>query len=470
MRDLSLLESKIRNSYARQIYCDAVTSFNSRAYRAAILTTWFSVFVDLLKKIEYMNNNKANKLQKKIKDIQTNPNNSERIKKSLEMEREIISEAKNLALINKDGEDFLIELRNYRHKCAHPTVSDESYVFEPTEEQVRYLITGAVDHCLSLNSLPKNNRIKEFLQKDLVEDFPLQEDLSKFYKDKYVEGIPENTQRQLIKLIMSCAVNPPTKDKLLQDNFEVNDPNISDVISKRCVQLINAIYYNISRKILVDMFEDQSEKLMEKNIYRFIGVFSSFGFFKDNLTEAQFCKCKAKYQNAKENNSKNSWELFLNGLPNDSDLKRESEKLFNSEFFLKDRDNLSKLVKSEFPDASLLIDKCMSKLKNSGSYIDADYYAELLIELASSFKENNIKDLLEILFNNNQVYESRYMDKNINNIAECSIRVENASSWKQFAKEGMNKKKPEQLNPEFGPDYEWVMENILKKADKLLSN
>ena len=112
----------------------------------------------------------------------------------------------------------------------------------------------------------------------------------------------------------------------------------------------------------------------------------------------------------------------------------------------------------------------MSKLKNSGSYIDADYYAELLIELASSFKENNIKDLLEILFNNNQVYESRYMDKNINNIAECSIRVENAFSWKQFAKEGMNKKKPEQLNPEFGPDYEWVMENILKKADKLLSN
>lgn len=66
MRDLLSLQSKIQDEYVRQVYCEAVASYNAQAYRSAILTAWLAVYVDLMKKIESIEGNKiAEEFQKK---------------------------------------------------------------------------------------------------------------------------------------------------------------------------------------------------------------------------------------------------------------------------------------------------------------------------------------------------------------------------------------------------------------------
>lgn len=470
MRDLLSLQSKIQDEYVRQVYCEAVASYNAQAYRSAILTAWLAAYVDLLKKIETIENNgAATKFQNKLNNMRTKENNSEKIRLALDIEKEIISIAEELALIDEGGKSFLDELRGYRHKCAHPTTNDIVYIFDPTEEQARYLLSGVIDNCLSLSALPKNNKIKRILMNDLTRDFPLEQDLSKFYKSKYIDKIPENTQRQLIKILATEAVRPSTKEEWEERGFEITS---TDLIAKRCIQVLKCL--NIfSKNLLKKTFADQSTKLLSgDSAYRCVGVFSSFDFFKDCLSVDLYSTCKAKFNRAIEDKYERPWELFLNGFPYDLELRDESEKLFNSEYFLNHKENLTELIKNgdlDNDEHKKLIDTCLKKLEESGSYRDAEYFARLIVELAPALEGNHILQILNILFKNNQVYESYRMDELIKNIALNSMKKETAKYWEEFAEKAIEKKEPDLHNPGLTPSYHALMEWIQARSIKALS-
>lgn len=461
MRDLLSLQSKIQDEYVRQVYCEAVASYNAQAYRSAILTAWLAVYVDLMKKIESIEGNKiAEEFQKKVNKMRLDENDSGKIKSALEIERVIIATAKELSLIDKAEERFLEELHECRHKCAHPTTNDVVYIFEPTEEQVRYLLSGVIDNCLSFSALPKNNRIIRVLMNDLSKDFPLEQDLFEFYKSKYIDKVPLNTQRQLIKIIVIEAVRPSSKEKWAEDGLEISSP---DLIAKRCMQILKCLN-TFSRDLLIEVFANQSKKLFSgDSSYRFVGVFSSFDFFKDHLAPELYIKCKAKFSQAIENEYERPWELLLNGFPHDKELREESEKLFNSDYFLSYKENLTELTNNgdlDNDELKKLVESSIDKLENSSSYNEADYLARLIVELAPALKGDDILKISTILFKNNQVFESSSMDRLIRNIALNSMKKETANYWKEFAENGMKKEKPALLNPNLSPSYDSVMKFI----------
>ncbi|ACV50529.1 hypothetical protein Apar_0093 [Lancefieldella parvula DSM 20469] len=465
MRDLLSLQSKIQDVYVRQIYCEAVASYNAQAYRSAILTAWLAVYVDLMKKIESIGGNKiAEEFQTKVNKMRLEKNDSARIKSALDIEKGIISTAKDLSLIDEAEEKFLRELHECRHKCAHPTTDDTVYIFEPTEEQVRYLLSGVIDNCLSFSALPKNNQIIQILMNDLSKDFPLEQDLFEFYKSKYIDKIPQNTQRQLIKIIAIEAVCPSSKEKWAECGLEISSP---DLIAKRCMQILKCIN-TFSKDLLIEVFTNQSKKLSNgDSSYRFVGVFSSFDFFRDHLDRDLYFICKAKFNKAIESEYDKPWELLLNGFPYDQELREESEKLFNSDYFLSHEKNLTELSKNgdlDNDELKKLVDCCIDKLEKSSSYSEADYLARLIVELAPVLEGNDILKISAILFKNNQVFESFSMDRLIKNIALNSMKKETANYWKEFAENGMEKKKPELLNPDLSPSYDSVMKWIYNRA------
>lgn len=465
MRDLLSLQSKIQDEYVRQVYCEAVASYNAQAYRSAILTAWLAAYVDLMKKIESIKGNEiAERFQNKVNKMRHEENDSVKIKSALEIEKKIIVTAVELSLIDKAEKRFLEELHECRHKCAHPTTNDVVYIFEPTEEQVRYLLSGVIDNCLSFSALPKNNRIIQVLMNDLSKDFPLEQDLFEFYKSKYIDKIPLNTQRQLIKIIAMEAVCPSSKEKWAEDGLEISSP---DLIAKRCMQILKCLYI-FSKDLLIEVFADQSTKLLSgDSFYRFVGVFSSFDFFRDHLALDLYLKCKAKFSQAIENEYERPWELFLNGFPHDQELREESEKLFNSDYFLSCKENLTELIKNgdlDNDELKKLVESSIDKLENSSSYNEADYLARLIVELAPALKGDDILRISTILFKNNQVFESSSMDRLIRNIALNSLKKETANYWKEFAENGMNKKKPALLNPDLSPSYDSVMKFIYDRS------
>jgi|GEM_PF-3870902 hypothetical protein len=465
MRDLLSLQSKIQDGYVRKVYCDAVASYNVQAYRAAILTAWLAAYVDLLKKIEtIVDNGTAADFQKKLKTMRSNKNASEQVKAALEIERDIVSTANDLALIDEDEKNFLEHLRECRHKCAHPTTNDIVYIFEPTEELVRYLLSGVIDNCLSLSALPKNNKIKQVFMTDLSTNFPLEEDLPKFYKSKYIDKVPKNTQKQLIKIIILEAVCPSSKEQWAEDGLEISSP---DLIAKRCLKILKCVN-TFSHDLLIDVFKDQSTRLIKgDSSYRFVGVFSSFDFFKDCLASEQYSECKAKFNNAIENGYGRPWELFLNGFPYDQELREESEKLFDSDYFLSRKENLTELSKNgdlDNDELKKLVKHCIYKLENSSSYNEADYFARLTVELAPALEGNDILRIYDALFKNNQVFESSSMDRLIRNIASNSMNKETANYWKEFAEKGTKEKKPELLYPGLSPSYDSVMKWIHNRS------
>jgi hypothetical protein len=147
--DLDELVLKCQGKGTATHFREAVACYHAGAMRAAILATWIAVafdFIDKISTLEAQGDALAKQFAEEFRKIRQ----SSDLRGSLQFERQILERAhRDLQLISDLEYADLKRLFEDRHRCAHPSMITDEELYQPTAEQVRYLMRSAVDSLLS---------------------------------------------------------------------------------------------------------------------------------------------------------------------------------------------------------------------------------------------------------------------------------------------------------------------------------
>lgn len=163
---LELETEKIYISKTKIYFKEVLSSYNNHNFRASIVTLYSVVIIDLLYKLEYLqdlySDDTAKRILDEIKNIQkTNPTSPEW--ESILIKK--IKEQTNLLEIIEF--ENLERLQKVRHLCAHPIYDRDFQLYIPNKETVRAFIRNTLEGILIKPPL-FSKRIFEELIEDLA--------------------------------------------------------------------------------------------------------------------------------------------------------------------------------------------------------------------------------------------------------------------------------------------------------------
>lgn len=148
LSDLDELVLRCRDNRARSLIAEAINSYKSGAFRASIVATWIAVSFDLIEKLRELalaGDSGAERQIEKVDRIRTTND----IASALSFERDLLKLCRDeFELISPLEYVDLERLQSDRHRCAHPSLADDSDLYKPSAELARAHIVSAVDHVL----------------------------------------------------------------------------------------------------------------------------------------------------------------------------------------------------------------------------------------------------------------------------------------------------------------------------------
>ncbi|MFD1259236.1 hypothetical protein [Entomomonas asaccharolytica] len=148
LSDLDELVLKCRDQRAKDYIKEAVACYKAGAFRSAIVSTWIAVSFDIIDKLKELSLAGDKEAEKQI-DIFDNARRIGDIANSLKFERDILTICLDkLELISPIEFIDLTRLHEDRNRCAHPSMTTDSDVFNPSAELARMHIKSAVEHLL----------------------------------------------------------------------------------------------------------------------------------------------------------------------------------------------------------------------------------------------------------------------------------------------------------------------------------
>jgi len=147
LTDLDELVQKVRNAHPKNYLNEAITAYRSGAYRAALITTWVAVCVDIIEKIRELSSagdGAAKALEDRLNKISPSDPSA-----MLSFEKELLEIACNqLEFISVIERSHLERLKEDRNVCAHPTFSVDGSQFSPLAETALSYIVQAANYLL----------------------------------------------------------------------------------------------------------------------------------------------------------------------------------------------------------------------------------------------------------------------------------------------------------------------------------
>ncbi|QSX31188.1 hypothetical protein JYB88_06000 [Shewanella cyperi] len=148
LSDLDELVLKCRDHKAKNYIREAVACYKAGAFRSAIVSTWIAVSFDILDKLKELSLAGDKEAEKQIEAFDKARRIGD-IANSLKFEREILSVCRDkLELISPVEFIDLDRLQEDRNRCAHPSMTADGEVFNPSAELARMHIRSAVEHLL----------------------------------------------------------------------------------------------------------------------------------------------------------------------------------------------------------------------------------------------------------------------------------------------------------------------------------
>lgn len=260
LSDLDELAQKIRNSAVRNYFNEAIISYRAGAYRAAVISTWISICIDVIEKIKELsveNDAKAKLLEAKLNGIQAND-----YRGMQDFEKNILSYAcDDLELISPIEKSHLERIKDDRNICAHPTFSTDSKQFIPSPELTRAYIVQSATCLLTKSPLRGKVIINETFSLINEESFPSDEEKAFIILSsaKNLGRAKESSIKNLIIIILKRIFKD--EDTL---SFEVL-PKLSAALGA-ISRLFPAAYNETIKDKIVDMLSNANDKLFKRII------------------------------------------------------------------------------------------------------------------------------------------------------------------------------------------------------------
>lgn len=148
LSDLDELVLKCRDQKAKSYIREAVACYKAGAFRSAIVSTWIAVSFDIIEKLKELSLAGDKEAEKQIEAFEKARRIGD-ITSSLKFERHILAICRDkLELISPVEFIDLDRLQEDRNRCAHPSMTADGEVFDPSAELARMHIRSAIEHIL----------------------------------------------------------------------------------------------------------------------------------------------------------------------------------------------------------------------------------------------------------------------------------------------------------------------------------
>lgn len=258
LSNLDEILQKVRNAHSKNYLNEAIVSYRAGAYRAALITTWIAVCVDIIEKIRELavaGDPAAESINGRLRKI--NPNEPSTM---LAFEKDLLKIAcDDLELISVIEKMHLERLKEDRNICAHPTFSDDGSQFTPNAELALSYIVQASNYLLL--QVPVKGKV--VIQKiyELINEDSFPEDDDKAYT---VLSSNHNLGRVRVSSVRNLTII------LIKRLFKDPEGISLGLLARISASLgaISRIYPDIYNEVLSDKFSQMLSEAVDKQLKR----------------------------------------------------------------------------------------------------------------------------------------------------------------------------------------------------------
>lgn len=218
--DLETLLPEVKNSNSKALLSEAIAAYKAGAYRSSVMTTWVAIVVDLLEKCKEVQeeNKKAKKIHKdftNLLDIINKTRDQDKINDAIRdivnLEQTILESAKDELEFISEGELFeLRRIREARHLCAHPSISELTLKpYYPRGEMCRAYIIDAWDFVLRHPPTLGKKHAKAIVENISEPNFPkdLKQAIQILSSNYHLAKLKQTAFRGVIDLLIKNSLN-----------------------------------------------------------------------------------------------------------------------------------------------------------------------------------------------------------------------------------------------------------------------
>jgi hypothetical protein len=278
MKSIDERISTVSNPDVRPLVAEAWKSYGVGAFRATVVLTWLAVCADLSEKISRLaddGDGEAKKFQNKILAAEADGLSPSGISAMQQVEREVLSVASKVELIDAVAERELARIREDRHLCAHPSLRGTAESYVPSAELARAHLSCALDNVLNVPATQGKRVVDRYLQHVLDPLFVVS---SAHLIQTFYERVQPAARRRIIDVTAKHALLAPV----------ITDPPGTDVIAARLAGCLH-IFADRDRHLVaasIGKHIDQLAHLHTQQLTATIRRLGSLDVFWDQVDDA----------------------------------------------------------------------------------------------------------------------------------------------------------------------------------------
>lgn len=255
-------KSKIYDRRTRKYFDEVYKSYASGCYRSATVMLWSVVVCDIIFKLQELRDLHsdigAEKILLEIEGLQKADPHSPKWEKEL-----IKLVFERTQLLDTASNHKIMMIQNHRHLSAHPVISDEDTLFEPTEDMVRSDIRNSIEAVLSKPPF-LTQKILSTILADLekVKDlFPRDLALAKYLNAKYLSSLNNDVKVKIFRgLWKFCFKSEDVKSK---ENRDINLRALKLIFDKERSSIIDAVKHETKYYSSISEEQETIKSLIE---------------------------------------------------------------------------------------------------------------------------------------------------------------------------------------------------------------
>ncbi len=401
MRAIEDLLTDVRDRNSREQFADAVRAYSSGALRAAVVSTWVAVALDLTSKIRELADLGEAAAVAYIARLDA-AIASRDLPTLAGLERDLLVICRDtFALIGDREKAELDRLQADRHVCAHPAYVSADEVFAPTAELCRLHMRSAVDAVLSHPPAPGRALIERFFAEAKGAAWPADRSALAAHLDaRYLRRGKPSLRRNLAQVIVKGCIDAPDGDELVAARMA----EAAHALHQTAPELLAAALDDVVRK------REETSGLSDLQLLRLLGAIGSLGALWEALPETSHPRAVAAVQHGA------SEDLVR--------LRVTSELLAHSEAATALAGRLAGATTSALislvttAPGPALLPAVLDKLSAARGWRIAEEIMALIPPLARHVTVGDLKYLAEIIKDNDQVRESSGVPQEVINLFE----------------------------------------------------
>jgi hypothetical protein len=264
LTDLDELILRCRDQRAKAYLSEAVGSYKSGAFRAAIVATWIAVCFDFIDKLRELALSGDKEAEKQVEELEKTRKLGD-VAMALKFERDLLALARDkFELISHLEYIDLERLQADRNRCAHPSLVSEEQAYTPSAELARAHIHAAVTHLLQHQPAQGKYALERLMAEVESEYFPAtpaqatvalssgplrkpRDSLARNFillllKRLLQEELTGKRKAQVVAALRAvCAMHPAHYASTLEEKLTPLFRTVSDADLLRCTQFLERV-------------------------------------------------------------------------------------------------------------------------------------------------------------------------------------------------------------------------------------